>query len=239
MLESDIEVQSQEAPLATSWQYSPSDSEQGLPEPQPQTPAVLRINGLISDSEEERRWRAYQQAAADYGQRQNGEEVVPNLARRGRTIEATASGLVQASVDMGQHLADNLGTVIRSFREDIERQHEQAQRLYEAVRREDTRRHRDVLQGDRAVQQPLPVGTAQEPEETMHLRGGAGNRQPQESRAAPQSLPIRTVQEPPETIHLLGGSGSPQQPRVPTQDLPMPTAEFEARIGKKAHVKTE
>ncbi len=120
-----------------NFQYYPNASDQDpLRERHPIVQTAFEQPQGTQESEEERRRRAYQ-AQPDFRQHQ----------RRAReshqdygNIETSASDLVQASVDLGQHLADNLRTTIQSFRRDIEIQYQRAQELHEAVRREHMRR---------------------------------------------------------------------------------------------------
>jgi hypothetical protein len=106
---------------------------------------------------------------------------------QGVNSETAASDLVQATVDLGQHVADNLETVIRTFREDTEQLYQQAQRLHEAVRHEQSGQTR---------------GQRQEGPIRQHLSTNLTHQeQPQENASDAHSHPIHIVQEPLEILY--------------------------------------
>jgi hypothetical protein len=120
-----------------NFQYHPTASEQDpLRARHPIVQTDFEQPQRTQESEEVRRWRVYQ-AQPDLRQHQRRAR---ELYQDSGSIETSASDLVQASVDLGQHLVDNLMTVIQSFRRDIEIQYQRAQVLHEAVKLEQMRR---------------------------------------------------------------------------------------------------
>ncbi|KAH8793481.1 hypothetical protein BGZ57DRAFT_870863 [Hyaloscypha finlandica] len=146
-------MQSTDIPDWRNHQHHPSTSEHPFPEP-PARPTLLRTDVQMQG-------------------------IDPT--RRGISSETAASDLVQATVDLGQHVVDNLETVVQTFRVDLEHLYQQAQRLHEAVRCEQNE--------DQATRQHLdPARRSQE--------------QRQENSSAAHSHPIQIVQEPLERLHF-------------------------------------
>jgi len=143
--------------------------------------------------------------------------------RRGISSETAASDLVQATVDLGQHVVDNLETVVQTFRVDLERLYQQAQRLHEAVRCEQnedqaTRQHLDPARGSQEQRQENssaahshPIQIVQEPLERLDFT--LVPERIREGRLYPQ---VQPMSEDPESedgreeeprLHLRGGAG--------------------------------
>lgn len=140
-MSTDILTRREEIARWRNFQYHPNASEQDpLRARYPIVQTEFEQPQGTQESEEERRWRAYQ-AQSDFRQHQ---QRARELYQDYGNIETSASDLVQASVDLGQHLVDNLRTVIQSFRRDIEIQYQRAQALHEAVRREQMRRSQSI-----------------------------------------------------------------------------------------------
>jgi hypothetical protein len=136
-MSTDILTQREEIAAWRNFQYHPNASERDpLRARHPIAQTEFEQPQETQESEEELRWRAYQ-AQLDFRQHQR---LAWESHQDFENIETSASDLVQASVNLGQHFVDNLRTVIQWFRRDIETQYQRAQALHEAVRREQMRR---------------------------------------------------------------------------------------------------
>jgi hypothetical protein len=112
-MSTDISTLREEIAAWRNFQYHPNASERDpLRARHPIVQTEFEQPQGTQESEEERRWRTYQ-AQPDFRQHQRrARESYQDYGN----IETSASDLVQASVDLGQHLVDNLRTVIQSFR---------------------------------------------------------------------------------------------------------------------------